>query len=52
VKPDAAGGGIDYAHRIAGGISAFAQGSGGVARDSLGRWQADYGVLGGLRWRW
>jgi hypothetical protein len=26
VKPDAAGGGLDCAHRITGGLSAFAQG--------------------------
>jgi len=52
VKPDAAGGGLDYAHRITPGLSAFAKGWGGVAKNPFGRWQPDYGALGGLHWRW
>jgi hypothetical protein len=52
VTPDAAGGGLDYAHRITGGLSAFAKGWGGMARDPFGHWEPDYGALGGLRWRW
>ncbi|WP_199351062.1 hypothetical protein [Haliangium ochraceum] len=45
-------GGLDYAHRITSGTSAFAQAWGGLARDDTGRWRPDYGVVGGLRWRW
>ena len=52
LKPDAAGGALDYAHRINESMSAFAQGWGGVAKDPFGNWQRDFGALGGLRWQW
>jgi uncharacterized protein YukE len=52
LKPDAAGGALDYAHRINESMSAFAQGWGGVAKDPFGKWQRDFGAVGGLRWQW
>jgi len=52
VRPDAAGGSLDYAHHITSGMSAFARGWGGTRRDPLRGWQPDYGAMGGLRWEW
>jgi hypothetical protein len=48
----AAGGGLDYAHRLTPALSAFARGWGGIAEDPLGRWRPDYGAIAGLRMRW
>jgi hypothetical protein len=48
---DRLGGALDYAHHIRPGMSAFAHGWIGAARDSSG-WRTDGGVLAGLRMRW
>jgi hypothetical protein len=52
LQPDRMGGAVDYSHRITESLSAFGQGWAGVARDSLDRWQTDYGALGGVRFQW
>ena len=52
MQPDAAGGSVDYAHRITDSLSAFAKGWGGARRGADSAWQPDYGAFAGLRWEW